>query len=145
MARGKDVVAIGVDYLRERIAWLSEALTSGSVKFGRIETGKVFPGSRVNARIRNLQPWTVRWSNVPDYIAPSDFHRCAREVGTAEDTLHFFYSMNWRRDVKNAWVLDLPTTEARKEILDAGKNVVGRVSAPRDPVATSKTRPSTKR
>ena len=34
------------------------------------------------AAIRSLRPYTVSWSNVPDYIAPREFHAMARACST---------------------------------------------------------------
>lgn len=49
----------------------------------------------------NARPWTVSWSNVPDYIGPTPeaFHKLARAVSRpgGVDTVHFMHSMNWIR------------------------------------------------
>ena len=34
------------------------------------------------AAIRSLRPYAVSWSNVPDYIAPREFHAMARACST---------------------------------------------------------------
>eukprot|EP00798_Chlamydomonas_sp_ICE-L_P029351 gene29351-12437_t len=39
--------------------------------------------------IRQLKPWTVSWSNVPDYVDTAAFHRMARQLSGAEDTVHY--------------------------------------------------------
>jgi hypothetical protein len=41
--------------------------------------------------IRALEPYTVSWSNVPDYMSPRDFHKLARAISAPEDTVHFMH------------------------------------------------------
>jgi hypothetical protein len=45
----------------------------------------------VVASIHALQPYTVSWSNVPDYMTPRDFHKLARAISATEDTVHFMH------------------------------------------------------
>lgn len=47
--------------------------------------------------IRSLRPWTMSWSNLPDYLDPRDFHTMARAVSGpgGKDTIHYMHSMNW--------------------------------------------------
>lgn len=43
------------------------------------------------ASIRALAPYTISWSNVPDYMHPADFHRLAQAVSAPSDTVHFMH------------------------------------------------------
>lgn len=47
--------------------------------------------------IRSLRPWTMSWSNLPDYLAPRDFHAMARAVSGpgGADTIHYMNTTNW--------------------------------------------------
>lgn len=46
---------------------------------------------RTIAAIRALEPYTISWSNMPDYMAPQDFHRLARAISAPADTVHFMH------------------------------------------------------
>lgn len=54
--------------------------------------GVVAPGkAEVINSIRSLEPYTVSWSNVPDYMPPADFHKLARAISAPADTVHFIH------------------------------------------------------
>ncbi|MEW5312491.1 MAG: hypothetical protein WDW38_004122 [Sanguina aurantia] len=73
----------------------------------RVHLGHVQPSNtQLLARIRRLSPWTMSWSNVPDYLKPADFHEMARACSAPEDTIHYLHSMNWVRDVKGSCFMD---------------------------------------
>lgn len=42
-------------------------------------------------KIWSLEPYTISWSNVPDYIHPADFHRLAQAISAPSDTVHFMH------------------------------------------------------
>ena len=76
--------------------------------------------------IAEVRPWTMSWSNVLDYMAPSDFHRLARSCSVHGDTIHFGYSMNWVTDVCGTNIIDYhgQPAQVRKELVDgANQNV----------------------
>ncbi|KAI9033451.1 hypothetical protein DFJ74DRAFT_701537 [Hyaloraphidium curvatum] len=123
-AGSKDVVRAGVEYLRDRVGWLRTAIEQGIVRISGLEVAMVEPGAAINRRIRSLGPWTMSWSNVCDYMTPADFHRVARECSADEDTVHYTYSMNWRYDVKNSFVLDCPSSEGRMLALTQAKKAI---------------------
>ena len=52
--------------------------------------------------VASLQPWTMSWSNVLDYVSTAEFHRIARACSIHGDTIHFAYSMNWSQKVRRA-------------------------------------------
>jgi hypothetical protein len=46
-------------------------------------------------KIRSLEPYTISWSNVPDYMHPADFHRLAQAISAPSDTVHFMHRLVW--------------------------------------------------
>lgn len=46
------------------------------------------------AWIREINPYMVNWSNVPDYLEKNAFIKFARTCST-EDTIHFVTFLNW--------------------------------------------------
>jgi hypothetical protein len=62
----------------------------------QVRLAAVEPGAAATiAAIRSLQPYTMSWSNVPDYMEPAAFHRLARAVSDeVAGTVHFMHSMN---------------------------------------------------
>ncbi len=68
--------------------------------------------------IKNLKPYTMNWSNLCDYYHPSDFHRMTL-LCSVQDTIHYFYSMNWTQRVRGAFLMDYDNVEFRKGILEA--------------------------
>ena len=78
--------------------------------------------------ITGARPWTMSWSNVLDYMSPSEFHRLARRCSVHGDTIHFGYSMNWVIDVFGTNIIDFQgqPPQARKEIVDVSNENVER-------------------
>ena len=73
--------------------------------------------------IAAANPWTMSWSNLPDYINYADFHRIARACSAQGDTIHFAYSMNWTCDVYGTNIMDYAGKELAKfraTVLDGG-------------------------
>ncbi|KAL7578497.1 hypothetical protein ACA910_011561 [Epithemia clementina (nom. ined.)] len=78
--------------------------------------------------IAAMKPWTMSWSNLPDYFDYKEFHRMARRCSIHGDTIHLGYSMNWSIEVMGTNILDFARdksqTEARRQILDKTNEVV---------------------
>lgn len=55
------------------------------------------------AWIREINPYMVNWSNVPDYLEKNAFIKFARTCST-EDTIHFVTFLNWVYYVSNILV-----------------------------------------
>ncbi|MEW5302765.1 MAG: hypothetical protein WDW36_005513 [Sanguina aurantia] len=101
-----NVVTAAVKILRERVGRLQSCVVAGRVTL-EVHLGHVQPSNtQLLARIRRLSPWTMSWSNVPDYLKPADFHEMARVCSAPADTIHYLHSMNWVRDVKGACFMD---------------------------------------
>lgn len=64
------------------------------------------------------RPHTMIWSNVLDYLFPTDFHKVARACCTKGGTVHFGSSMNWVCNTRGACLLDYPVREARVQVLE---------------------------
>ena len=58
------------------------------------------------ADIWRLSPRTMSWSNVLDYMHPTEFHKLAHACSKGHGTTHFGYSMNWVSRVFGANLLD---------------------------------------
>lgn len=67
------------------------------VHLGTVQLGN----AGVISSIRCLQPYTISWSNVPDYMHPADFHKLAQAVSAPSDTVHFMHrygpARRWRQ------------------------------------------------
>lgn len=108
-----------------RVSLLMALARSGkvkvSVKVAFVECGKVAQD------IASLKPHSISWSNVLDYLDPSDFHRLARECSSVDKdrpTAHFGYSMNWPRWTFGATIIDIATTaECMNLIESAAKSI----------------------
>lgn len=53
-----------------------------------------------------MKPFTISWSNVPDYMYLPDFFQVARAVSGDENTVHYGYSMNWPVQIKVTFAMD---------------------------------------
>jgi hypothetical protein len=76
-------------------------------------------------KISALNPYTISWNNVVDYMDPWKFHQLARKCSAPEDTVHFAYSMNWSVFTKGASVLDYPSGDKLKLILKTSRQAIG--------------------
>jgi hypothetical protein len=92
----------------------------------QVRLAAVEPGAAATiAAIRSLQPYTMSWSNVPDYIEPAAFHRLARAVSDeVAGTVHFMHSMNWVQELKGAFDVDY-MSEIAEEFLPQVMGIVG--------------------
>ena len=50
--------------------------------------------SELIAKIKDLNPYTIDWSNIPDYLTREDFLFLAKEM-SGEETVHYMHFMNW--------------------------------------------------
>lgn len=104
-----DVVAAGVAVWRQRISKLSELLRQGAVT-AEVRHATIERCSReaIDA-IHMLQPTSMSWSNVADYMVLKDYLELAKAC-SAPATVHFLHSMNWVHETKGASHLDLLVT-----------------------------------
>lgn len=45
----------------------------------------------VMSTIRSLQPATINWSNVPEYMGPANFHKLAQSISAPTGTVHHMH------------------------------------------------------
>ena len=75
----------------------------------------------VQAEIHTLQPYTMSWSNVCDYMHPADFHALARGCSAPKETVHYLHSMNWTIEVKGASCIEhLAATDGSPAAAEVG-------------------------
>jgi hypothetical protein len=119
-----DVVESCVHILRARIADLTRLLRSGAIVI-QLHLCAVTPDEHaVQAEISALRPWTINWSNVPDYIAPKAFHPLARAC-SVESTVHFMHSMNWPLSSFGASHIDFALRFDHAEYVSWARRTVG--------------------
>lgn len=112
-----NILVAAAECLRSDVEHLHQLLSSGAVH-AEFRLGSLLDARSATARsIRQLQPWTIWWSNACDHMSPRAFHELARASSAAEDTIHTAISLNWTRDVKGSWIFDWPSVEYRKEIM----------------------------
>lgn len=87
---GVDVVEAAGLVLRRETREMMRRIRDGEVRV-EARLAVVEKGSPVVYEIRALEPFTMSWSNVSDYLAPRDFHDLARACSAPEDTVHFGY------------------------------------------------------
>lgn len=119
-AGAPDMISAATGYLLERAAALQAAVQSGKVVIEAIHLAAVAPGDvDLLSAIRALEPRSMSWSNVPDYLAPADFHRMARACSLPH-TAHHLYSMNWPYDVRDGACAYSHPVAKRRELLAEG-------------------------
>jgi hypothetical protein len=116
-ANQPDLLAAARAYLREGTTQIHEWISTDRIVI-EPRLGMVVVNSPTIEVIHTLQPYTMSWSNVLDYMTPRDFHTVARACSAAEETVHYAYSMNWTNQVKGSCLLDYADATARLRILD---------------------------
>ena len=116
---GLNIMEAAVEYLRTGIVRLSKYVREKSLI---IELNfKLISLENKNAvnEISSLNPYSISWSNVCDYMKPKDFHNLARKC-SGKNTTHFAYSMNWPQRVHGSNVLDFKFNDGKegKQFLD---------------------------
>ena len=75
--------------------------------------GEVLPSNTsVIASIRSLEPYTISWSNVPDFMPPADFHKLAKAVSAPNETVHYMHrccGSDFSSDIRLSITDQLPT------------------------------------
>ena len=84
---------------------------------------------KILADIAALNPYTMSWSNICDYLKPAEFHAMARQC-SGKDTIHFGYSMNWPTRVFGTSVLDYAANKKEgstilEEVLKTSNMAIG--------------------
>ncbi|EXX54183.1 hypothetical protein GLOIN_2v1587334 [Rhizophagus irregularis DAOM 181602=DAOM 197198] len=74
------------------------------------------------ASIRQLDPWTMSWSNICDYFYAHDFHKLLRAC-SGNDTVHVMTSMNWITEVFGAHIMEYES-KYRREIYESAQKTI---------------------
>ena len=70
------------------------------------ELNEVTPANKeLLSRIKRMDPYTIDWSNLPDYFSKEQFIAMARETSGAE-TVHNMHFMNWTNRVIGTFIGD---------------------------------------
>jgi hypothetical protein len=101
------LVALAERLVLQRMTQLHEWASLGAVEVLIHCT----PVENAIAEIASYKPWTMSWSNLPDYFKAADFHKMARACSIHGDTVHYSYSMNWTASVKGTCLLDFAGKE----------------------------------
>lgn len=93
----------------ERVAVLMDRAQTGKIQ---VKLSLAFPSlsesPRALAEIIDLQPHSVTWSNIVDYLPADEFHALARKCSAT--ACHSGYSMNWPTKVWGTSIIDYPET-----------------------------------
>lgn len=106
-SEAKDCVHALTSFLESKILTLKERIHSNKITL-EVYCEELSLSSSVLIKniCKELQPYSMSWSNVCDYINPKDFHKLARRCSTGNETIHYGYSMNWPLDVKGTFIGD---------------------------------------
>ena len=88
------------------------------------ECNKVsYSNTELVKRIKSLNPYTVDWSNVPDYLHRDEFLAIAQEV-SGDDTVHYMHFMNWATRVLGTFIGDYPDEQIEGIIKETEQRLV---------------------
>lgn len=73
-----------------------------------------------------LKPHTMSWSNLVDYMRPTEFHDLARRCSAESDVIHYGYSMNWVFETVGTCILDTENSDIRQSIIQNTRRVISR-------------------
>jgi len=109
-------------WVLERIERLENWIFGRDVQIELIHRAVVAEDREFIQQLQSMKPYSVSWSNVLDYIATEEFHEMASTIGS-KDCLHFGYSMNWKIGIKGTFIMDYPTSDTRKVLIDDAKQM----------------------
>ncbi|KAJ1536771.1 hypothetical protein HK096_008047, partial [Nowakowskiella sp. JEL0078] len=129
----KNIIQAGISILRKRITSLVTHISVGIATVD-LRLAKVSPtNTKVTDEIRMLNPSSINWGDLPDFINPVDFHTLAKKCGGKRKavtnhgsgpkqrgyTTHYFISTLWPADVRGAWMVDylFRDLEERKQVV----------------------------
>merc|ERR1712050_223106 len=68
-------------------------------------------------KIHTMNPDTIDWSNIPDYLSKEEFLDLAKKM-SGKNTVHCMHLMNWMERVPGTSIRDYPEDD-RKRILES--------------------------
>ena len=93
-------------YFEKKIALFSQHLRIGTLHFTPKLATISIDSDVLLEEMAATNPFVVSWSNVPDYISPSEFHTIARRI-SGPDTVHILHSCNWTQRVFGTDIYDI--------------------------------------
>ncbi|CAG8644024.1 9701_t:CDS:2, partial [Diversispora eburnea] len=111
--------------------WLSSSTTEGKVEIYLHYQSVTNENSALLSSIRQLDPWTMSWSNICDYFYPNNFHKLLKAC-SGNDTIHAMTSMNWITEVYGAHIKEYNGSIRRKMLTDAHE-LLSKVGKSMDP------------
>lgn len=89
-------------------------VSSGEIEIELHHSAVARPNIRTLEKIRELNPLSMSWSNVCDYMQPAEFHALASSLSCSE-TRHFLLPMNLHTEVKGSCLPDYFRDVGKKE------------------------------
>jgi hypothetical protein len=100
-----NLVAAAAEYLRGGVKRLRDGVAAGQLTIELWSEHLPLDNRAALARVAEVQPKSMSWSNLCDYTNFEDFHAIARACSVA-GTVHYGYSINWPQYVRSASMLD---------------------------------------
>ncbi|CAG8449482.1 6128_t:CDS:1 [Ambispora gerdemannii] len=124
------------NFLEESITEVCAWLSPPAGKSEKIEIYLHFQSvtndnSTLLASIRQLDPWTMSWSNICDYFHAHDFHKLLRAC-SGNDTVHAMTSVNWITEVFGAHINEYDS-RSRRETLIISQEMITKTGEFMDP------------
>ena len=106
MLKYKDSLKISVDkFMLEKMEMLKKLVRDEKLEMS-FELGFVSrENSKLIKKIQKMNPYTIDWSNIPDYLTKEDFLAIARKMSGAK-TVHYIHFMNWVRQLPGTDIRD---------------------------------------
>ncbi len=110
-------------YFETRIETYMKHIRSGSLIFKPSVASIGVRNESVLVGMEALDPCMVGWSNVIDYIKPSDFHIMARRISSkTSPTVHYAHSCNWINAVYGTDVIEIQE-DKKAAVYEAGYEI----------------------
>jgi hypothetical protein len=118
-----DVISAGIAIILNRISSWQQLILRNELTISVHHKRVTTENPAVLSEIAALKPSSMSWSNVPDYMHPSEFFSMAKACSASEKSIHYLYSMNWVTTCMGATVLDYGIP-ARKTFLQEGEMLI---------------------
>lgn len=122
-SRSKSLIDAGISIVLKRLSIWMAHLKAAEVEITVHRREVTLNDRSLIAQIRSSNPSLISWSNVSDYLHPSDFFGLCKAVSVPGRTLHRFYSMNWIQSCFGSFILDYPK-EQRKPFITAAAGLL---------------------
>jgi hypothetical protein len=104
--KGVSFLNIIRSYFEEKVSQFSYHLRNGTLYFTpKLGTISIDAAEIIN-EIRCTNPYVISWSNLCDYIDPTEFHAIVRRA-SGSDTVHYVHFCNWTQRMYGTDVYDI--------------------------------------